>query len=111
MKNFISLTLVIIMLFSFCACSKHNELEKRVIEKVESVILADIMIGYKDELNWDVFPEFSSYVRSELKNEFEVTGKLKAKDKYGDDMEGKYDAYAIYDPDTDEIIVQDYNME
>ena len=105
MKKIFSLLLVLIMCISLVACgggssseSKTEEsIESKVRKSVDSHIDVEIMLSY----NTVGEPDITYYVDEISENNFEVSGKVTVKDKYGDSYSGKYDATVKYDPETD----------
>ena len=85
------------MCLLFCACGDEAE-EKSVNEvigdAIESYVRVDVSLRY--EISG--LPTVTHYINQLEENQYEVTGKVTVKDKYGDTYTGKYDAVVDYDP-------------
>lgn len=102
MKKVFAIILAMVLCLSLCACSGGNgdteSVEDKVKLAVESQIMANIMLQY----DTTGLPSITYYIDEISENNFEVTGKVTVKDKYGDSYTGKYDAVVEYDPATDD---------
>ena len=104
MKKILVFLLVVVLAFSLVACgSSGNETQeesgeeaiiKDVKDTVSARIVAKIVVSYDTVGS----PTITHYVDEIDENEYEVTGKVTVRDKYGDTYTGKYDAIVIYDP-------------
>lgn len=104
MKKFLSLLLALVMCISLVACGGESSsenttesVESKVERSVKSNIEVDIMFSY-DTVG---VPNITYYIDEVSENNFEVSGKVTVKDKYGDSYSGKYDATVKYNPETD----------
>ena len=104
MKKIVSLLLVLVMCISLVACggeslseSKTESVESKVESSVKAHIELDIICSY-DTVG---LPSITCYIDEISENNFEVSGKVTIKDKYGDSYSGKYDATVKYNPETD----------
>lgn len=105
MKKILAILMALVMCVSLSACGSSKEPEETVDEKVISAVKSDItaeIILFYDTVG---VPSITCFVDEISENEFEVTGKVTVKDKYGDTYTGKYDAVVEYDPSTDECDV------
>lgn len=103
MKRILSATLILLMCLSLCACGSSGESESQSVEsivenRVKSYIMAEIALTYETE----GVPTITYFVNQAGENQYEVTGKVTVKDKYGDSYTGKYDALVDYDAETGE---------
>lgn len=105
--------MVILFCISLCACGDNSSntgtksVESMAQEEVKYNIMAQIAIGYETE----GLPQITYFVNKSGENEYEVTGKITVKDKYGDTYTGKYDALVEYDPVTDECSVKNCDID
>lgn len=104
MKKFLSLLLTISLCVSLVACggggsseSKTESVESKVERSVKAYINTEIMFSYDTVGD----PNITYYIDEISENNFEVSGKVTVKDKYGDSYSGKYDAIVKYNPETD----------
>ncbi|MBO5214517.1 MAG: hypothetical protein J6B86_07095 [Clostridia bacterium] len=98
MKKFLSLILVVILCGSLCACgnggsSAEEDREGDVRRAVYQQILTETMFYEKAGT-----PTVTYYFEEISEYEYEVTGKVTIKDKYGDTYTGKYDAVVNISP-------------
>ena len=104
MKKVLAIIMAVIMCLSLCACGKKEPVETvedKVISSVKSNIMARIAIQY-DTVG---APSITCFIDEIGENQYEATGKVTVKDKYGDSYTGKYDATVKYDPSTDDCNV------
>ena len=105
MKKLFAIILSMLLCLSLCACGSNGgdteSVEDKVRDAVESQINVDIMLRY----DTTGVPSITTYIDEIGENEFEVTGKVTVRDKYGDTYTGNYDAVVEYDPATDDCDV------
>lgn len=110
MKKVFSLILALVMCLSLCACGiGKDKKEKSMSERAADAVRAQINVYITLHYDTNGVPQVTTYVNETSMYQFEVSGKVTIRDKYGDTFTGKYDATAIYNPLTDEFDV-DYEV-
>ena len=110
MKKALSLILALVMCLSLCACGiGKDKKEKSMSERAADAVRAQINVYITLHYDTNGVPQVTTYVNETSMYQFEVSGKVTIRDKYGDTFTGKYDATAIYNPLTDEFDV-DYEV-
>ena len=103
MKKLLSFTLIFILVFFLFACGEPPQtVESKVADAVEFEVMFEIMLSYEIVGT----PIVTTYIDTIGENEYEVTGKVTVRDKYGDTYTGKYDAIVSYNPETDKCSAQ-----
>lgn len=107
-RKTIALCLMLFIIASLgagCSVGEKDEpsVSSRVVTEVKSKV--QFMVGFQYDIVG--LPQVTAYVQETGTNTYEVTGKVTVKDKYGDTYTGKYDAVATYDPETDDISVDE----
>lgn len=108
MKKILCLTLVLITLFTLCACSgsgtknSSEDLESRARSTVETHVRMQVVFGFEDAQPYQVDV---ARLTSTGENEWETSGRASFKDKYGDVYGGKFDGTVTYNPITDDFDV------
>ena len=104
MKKLLCLLLTLVMCISLVACGAESSSESTT-ESVASKVKRSVesLINTKIAINYDTVgvPDITCYIDEVSQNNFEVSGKVTVKDKYGDSYSGKYDATVKYNPETD----------
>jgi len=103
MKKAILILLATIISISLIACgSKQNESLDEIIKRnVDSYVKSYVTFQY----NPAAILNITFYIDESGNNEYEVTGKVTVKDKYGDSFTGNYTSFVRYDPETDDCNV------
>lgn len=110
MKRTLALILVLVLCLSLCACgSKGKNSEKSISDRAADAVSSQIKVYISLAYDINGVPQVTTYVDEISTNNFEVTGKVTIRDQYGDTYTGKYDATAVYDPETDQFDV-DYDV-
>jgi len=107
MKKLVGVILVLMLCFSLCACGEGESVKDKVGDAVQLMVISYVDYQYDIRAVTNV----TAYVEEISENEFEVSGKVTALDDYGDSYTGKYDAVAVYDPETDYCDVIDCNVD
>lgn len=113
MKKLISLVLVFLMLFTLCACgggsgsssTKDTERDK-VVSAVRGRAVAAMLVSYETSGSPQVT---MASVREVSDDQWEVSGKITVKDKYGDSYTCTYDAVVSYNAATEKASVTDFD--
>lgn len=105
MKKLFAIILSVVLGLSLCACSESGSNSESVEDKVRSAVENYIMASVAVQYDTTGVPSITAYIDEIGENEYEVTGKVTVRDKYGDSYTGKYDAVVEYDPETDDCAV------
>ena len=116
MKKLLSFLLIIVLVFSFVSCGgDSSDSQSKVSESVESRARSSVIsrVQLNVSLKYEIvgLPTVTCYLNKIRENEFEATGKVTVRDKYGDTYTGKYDAVVEYNPTTDKFSVSPCNVD
>lgn len=102
MKKVLAVLFVFIFCLSLCACGEKGGDVESIEDKVKQAVESDIMVEIVFNYDTTGVPSITYFVEKISETEYEVTGKVTVKDKYGDAYTGKYDAVVTYDPVKDD---------
>ena len=105
MKKFLTSILTMLACFSLCACGSDGGNVESVEDKVKNAVETRIKVNIIMQYETTGVPNITYYVDEISENNFEVTGKVTVRDKYGDTYTGNYDAVVEYNPTTNECEV------
>ncbi len=113
MKRVFALVLAVLMMVSLCACgggsSSSETAESSERDKVTSAVRGRAVAAMLVEYETSGSPQVTmASVREKSNHEWEVSGKITVKDKYGDTYTCNYDAKVKYDPELDKANVTDF---
>ena len=111
MKKYATLVLVMLLSLFMFACKGgggsdsdySNTKEYKVESATQAYVISYISVHYGSSVVGA--PQITYILQEHSENNFEVTGKVTVKDKYGDSYTGTYQAIVLYLPDEDKATV------